>query len=90
MSQEPKSDAHAPVSFAQFLVSLGSSALVNLGEIADPSTGQKRQDLPIARHSIDVLEVLKEKTAGNLDEDEGRLLEALLNDLNQKYSAASG
>jgi hypothetical protein len=79
---------HVPCSFAQFLVSLGSSALVHLGEIADPGTGQTHQDLGLARHSIDVLEILKAKTSGNLDRDEDRLLDALLSDLNQKLEAA--
>ena len=80
---------HVPCSFAQFLVSLGSSALVHLGEIADPGTGEAHMDLPLARHSIDVLQLLKGKTEGNLDEDEGRLLDALLTDLNQKFLAAN-
>ena len=90
MSAEAKSDAHVPCSFAQFLVSLGSSALVHLGEIADPGTGQTHQDLALARHSIDVLQLLKTKTEGNLDGDESRLLDALLDDLNQKYRASAG
>ena len=81
---------HVPCSFAQFLVSLGSSALVHLGEIADPGTGKAHIDLPLARHSIDVLQLLKGKTEGNLDEDEKRLLDALLADLNQKFHAAQG
>ena len=86
---ESTNGKHVTCSFAQFLVSLGSSALVHLGEIADPGSGKTHIDLSMARHSIDVLEVLKTKTSGNLDADEGRLLEALLTDLNQKYAAAS-
>jgi hypothetical protein len=81
---------HVPCSFAQFLVSLGSSALVHLGEITDPGTGKAHVDLTLARHSIDVLQLLKGKTEGNLDEDEGRLLDALLADLNQKFGTAQG
>ena len=79
-----------PCSFAQFLVSIGSSALVHLGELADPGTGARTVDLVVASHSIQVLEVLKRKTAGNLDADEAQLLDALLRDLNQKYAAARG
>ena len=63
--------------------------LAEMGEIADPGTGTKTRDLSLARHSIDVLQLLKEKTAGNLGDDEGRLLDALLSDLNQKYQAAN-
>jgi len=74
-----------PCSFAQFLVSLGSSALVHLGEVVDPTLGRPQQDLKLARHTINVLEVLRHKTRGNLDEDEARLLDALLDDLQAKY-----
>lgn len=77
-----------PCSFAQFLVSLGSSALVHLGEVVDPTVGQRQQDLKLARHTINVLEVLRTKTRGNLDGDEARLLDALLEDLNAKYAEA--
>ncbi|RME25154.1 MAG: DUF1844 domain-containing protein [Deltaproteobacteria bacterium] len=93
-SSTPSDADHAasgdlPVTFAHFVVSLGSSALVHLGEVADPSTGKVEKNLPLARNTIDVLSVLKEKTAGNLDDDETRLLDALLFDLRQKYIAAS-
>ncbi len=74
--------APLPVSFAQFIVSLGSSALVHLGELADPGTGQLAPNPPLAQQTIAVLELLRQKTRGNLDEDEARLLDALLQDLN--------
>jgi len=77
-----------PCSFAQFLVSLGSSALVHLGEVVDPTVGEPQRDLKLACHTINVLEVLRNKTRGNLDEDESKLLDALLDDLGAKYSAA--
>ncbi len=76
-----------PVSFAQFVVSLGSSALVHLGEIPDPGTGEAIQDKALARQTIAVLEMLHQKTKGNLDEDEARLIEALLTDLRTKLAA---
>lgn len=85
----PRDPGDLPVSFAQFVVSLGSSALVHLGEIADPGTNQSQTDLKLARHTIDVLGVLKAKTRGNLDEDEAKLLDALLFDLRKKYVALS-
>ena len=85
-----QSPGDIPVSFAHFVVSLGSSALVHLGEMADPASGTIQKNLPLARNTIDVLGILKEKTAGNLDDDETRLLDALLFDLRQKYVTASG
>ncbi|MCK6506324.1 DUF1844 domain-containing protein [Myxococcota bacterium] len=80
-----------PVNFAQFIVSLGSSALVHLGELADPASGKHAVDLTLARHTIDVLDLLQQKTRGNLDDDESRLMDALLKDLREKLrNAAAG
>jgi hypothetical protein len=77
------------VSFVSLVVSLGSSALVHLGEIAEPGASAPSKNLPLARDTIDVLQVLKDKTQGNLDEDETKLLDALLFDLRTKYMAAA-
>lgn len=76
-----------PVSFAQFLVSLGSSAMVHLGETADPSSGAQQPNPTMARHTLDVLTLLKAKTEGNLDSDEGRLLDALIGEITAKLGA---
>ncbi|NOY27865.1 MAG: DUF1844 domain-containing protein [Oligoflexia bacterium] len=78
-----------PVNFAQFMVSLGSSALVHLGELADPVTGKTTVNLSLAHHTIGVLELLRLKTVGNLDDDESKLIDALLSDLHRKYLGAS-
>jgi hypothetical protein len=78
-----------PVSFTTFLISLAQSALVHLGEVADPGTGRKERNLQLARHTIDVLGVLEEKTKGNLEEQEARLLGSVLFDLRSKFVAAS-
>lgn len=76
-----------PTTFSGFLVSLASSAMVHLGEVADPSTGSTSVDLPMARHTVDLLGVLQEKTQGNLDDDETKLLDALIYELRMKYVA---
>ena len=47
------------VNFNSLIFSLSSSTLLNLGEIADPQTGEKKQDLVLAKHSIDVIAMLK-------------------------------
>lgn len=78
------------VNFSYFLVSLSSSALFHLGEIADPQTGQKSKDLPLAKHSIDIIAMLKEKTKGNLTEEEQKALESILTDLRWRYVKAAG
>jgi hypothetical protein len=73
------------VSMATFIISLSSSALVHLGEIPEPGTNQNMTDLPIAKQIIDTLGMLQEKTKGNLDEDEDRLLRSVLYDLRMRY-----
>jgi len=78
------------VNFNSLIFSLSSSALLNLGEIADPHTGQKRKDIPLAKHSIDIIAMLKDKTKGNLSEEEQRFLESILADLRWRYVRAAG
>lgn len=73
------------VTFTAFLVSLNSSALFHLGEIADPVTGKKEVDLTLAKHAIDTLKLLQEKTKGNLTPEEKGLLEDMLFDLKMRY-----
>jgi hypothetical protein len=58
---------------------------VHLGEIPEPETNQSRVDLPIAKQIIDTLGMLQEKTKGNLDQDEDRLLRSVLYDLRMRY-----
>ena len=78
------------VNFNSLIFSLSSSALLHLGEIADPQTGQKTSDLPLAKHSIDIIAMLKEKTEGNLTEEEDKFLESVLTDLRFRYVKLSG
>src|SRR5215469_15924864 len=73
------------INFAAFLMSLSTEALVHLGEMADPSSGQAHRDLPMAQQLIDILGMLREKTRGNLDHNEQSLLDAILFDLRMKY-----
>jgi hypothetical protein len=76
------------VNFSYFLISLSSSALLHMGEIADPQTGEKRKDLPIAKHTIDTIAMLKEKTKGNLTDEEQKALDSILADLRWRYVKA--
>lgn len=73
------------VNFSTFIISLASSALVGLGEVPDPATGQLQKDLLLARHNIDILEMLRQKTRGCLEIQETHLLESLLCELRFKY-----
>ena len=76
------------VNFNSLIFSLSSSALLHLGEIADPNTGGKEKDLPIAKHSIDIIAMLKDKTKGNLDDEEKNFLDSILTDLRLRYVKA--
>lgn len=77
-----------PIDFSTFVLSLTSSAFYHLGDIADPSTGEKKVDLVAARQTIEILVLLKEKTKGNLSEEETKLLEQLIYELQMKFVAA--
>jgi Domain of unknown function (DUF1844) len=73
------------INFSAFLMSLSTEALVYLGEMPDPANGEQRRDLPMAQQLIDILGMLRDKTRGNLDQDERKLLDAILFDLRMKY-----
>lgn len=77
------------VSFNTLIFSLSSSALLHLGEIQDPYTGQSKTDLPIAKHTIDLIAMLKGKTKGNLTDEESKFLESVLADLRWRYVKAA-
>jgi hypothetical protein len=73
------------ISFSNFVVGLSLEALAALGEIPDPSSGQRRADLRAAQQFIDIIGMLREKATGNLDRDEENLVETILFDLRMKY-----
>ena len=77
------------VNFQSLIFSLSSSALFHLGEIADPQTGQKQKDIPLAKHSIDTIALLKEKTKGNLEDEEQKFIDNILTDLRWRYVKAT-
>lgn len=79
--------AKLQVSFASFLVSLGRTALEHLGDV--PET-EARADLDLARQTIDLLAILQDKTKGNLDTEEARLLESMLYELRMRYVKRAG
>lgn len=76
------------VTFSTFVLSIASSALVHLGEVPDPESGELKRNLVVAKHNIDILSMLKDKSAGNLDADEMRLIDSVLYELRLKYVMA--
>ena len=84
-SQESKNIPLPEINFATFILSISSSVLLHFGDVPDPISGKKERNLPMAKQTIDILGILKEKTEGNLDKEEEQLLENLLHDLRLKY-----
>ena len=87
-----------PADFATLVLSLGSSAVMYLGQDdggdgggdgAEDAGGKKpERNLPMAKHAIDLLTVLEDKTKGNLSAEEEHILESLLFDLRLRYVEA--
>jgi hypothetical protein len=77
--------ADNPSSFINFLMSIASNAAAALGMMEHPVTGQRGVDLPLAKHWIDVLGMLHQKTRGNLVAQEQQIFEGLLSDLRLQY-----
>ena len=75
------------VTFTSFIFSLSSSALLSMGEIADPATGNKMEDFTLAKHTIDTIVMLKEKTKGNLAAEEDKFITAVCADLKLRYAS---
>jgi len=73
------------VDFSTFVLSLGHSVLVHLGDAPDPSGATSEPNLLIARQTIDLIALLAEKTKGNLTGEEERLMEQTLYDLRSRY-----
>lgn len=83
---QPPSPGQLPAASFETLVStMVTQAIYGLGGIADPRTGQPVIDLELARHQIDLLGVLQDKTEGNLSDDEKDLLGQTLYELRSRY-----
>jgi len=76
------------INFSTFIISLSTQALMHLGEVANPLSGKVEIDIPVAKQMIDILGMLREKTRGNLNSGEDRLMEDILFDLRMKYVEA--
>lgn len=85
--QPPEEELGGEVSvdFGSFVVSLGTNCMINLGHIQHPEINESVQDLQSAHHTIQLLEMLRVKTKGNLVEEEARLLDSLIHDLKSAY-----
>jgi hypothetical protein len=78
-----------PASISFLFTTLATQALIALGALPHPATNKPETDLDQAKHFIDTLGVLEEKTKGNLTADEKRQLDAILFDLRMQFIEAS-
>jgi len=73
------------IDFSTFILSLSSSAMYHMGLVQIPDAPQPEVNLPLAKQTVDILGMLRNKTAGNLTGDEEKLLEQLLYDLRMHF-----
>ncbi|MCA9136575.1 MAG: DUF1844 domain-containing protein [Planctomycetales bacterium] len=95
ITEEPSSDADddamgdlPPASLAMLISTFYSQAMMALGVMDNPSTGKKEMDLRMAKHFIDTLEMLEEKTKGNVNADETKMFDEVLHLLRMAYVGA--
>ena len=86
---EPDKQKLPPIDFASFIISLSTSVLIYLGEIPDPLSNEKKEDFMSAKQTIDLISLLKEKTRGNLTQQEEEFMENILYDLKMRFVKAS-
>jgi len=82
---DPHQGSGIPVTFSSFVISLGSSSMMLMGEQLDPQQPPMPLNLPQAKDIIDLLSVLESKTTGNLTTDEQAVLRDMLYALRMKY-----
>ena len=75
------------IDFPSYVLSYYTQGLVLLGEVPNPYTNKKEEDVEAARHTIDILSMIEQKTKGNLGKDEQQLLESVLYELRMKFVA---
>ena len=83
--EKPESPPPPKIDFASFVFIYVQTALVHLGELEDPVEGKVVENLEAARQIIDILDMLKEKTKGNLSKQEDQYFESVLFDLRLRF-----
>lgn len=84
-AEEQKSEPLPELDFSAFIFSLATTAQVGLGVIPNPQTNLQVRNLPAAKQMIDIIGMLKEKTTGNLTQDEQALVDSILYNLRMQY-----
>jgi hypothetical protein len=84
---EQEGSSRPPIDFPSYILSYYTQGMVLLGEVPNPYTNKKEEDVEAAHHMIDILSMLEQKTKGNLSKDEQQLLESVIYELRIKYMA---
>ena len=86
----PGPGALPQIDLPMLLHSFANSALFHMGAAPDPTSGEPAEvNLPLAQQNIQILEVIEQKTQGNLSAEEAQLLEGLLYEVRMRYVEAS-
>jgi len=85
-SQERAQEEYLPdVTFSSFVFSLSTTVMYHFGDFPDPVTKKAQRNLTAAKQTIDILNMIKNKTVGNLDNNEKEMLEGMLYELMMRY-----
>ncbi|MGH0028406.1 MAG: DUF1844 domain-containing protein [Myxococcota bacterium] len=90
MSDPPKGEELPKIDFSTFVLSLAASGLIHLGRAPELAgdAAPAEPNLPLARQTIDTLEMLEQKTRGNLDDEETKLIQSVLYELRMEFVRA--
>ncbi len=81
---------YPPINFTNFIISLSTSALFHFGDFPEYEGGKAEKNLPAAKQTIDILDMLHDKTRGNLNADETKLIQGVLYELKMRYVKEKG
>jgi hypothetical protein len=74
-----------PLEFSSIIILLYFPALVQLGLVEDPGSGERQENLGLAKRNIDLLDLLRDRTKGNLEAEEQKFLDGVLDQLKMAY-----
>lgn len=85
---QPEASKLPPANLTTLATTLMTQALASLGQLPNPVTGKPDVDLDLAKHMIDTIDVVYQKTDGNRTDEETQLYDSLLHQLRMAYVAA--
>jgi len=88
--KQDEKPAYPPINFTNFILSLSTSALFHFGDFPDPVSGKTQKNLPAAKQTIDMLDMINDKTKGNLTEQENNLMQGVIYELKLRYVKENG